>query len=864
MADCGKKVALMPEIRARRPVNTATATATGLGHLLVDRSGEAGTPLASGSPTACVIPAGVHSIAYRDTAGSLHELWPAAPGVTGTRTLTANAGAPPAAGSPFAYVDTRRNTRILLYRGGDGTVHSLAWSADAVGHDNLSGIAGAPPTHGDPVGYYVHAADANHVIYRTADNHLHEMNWIGVDPVVYGGNLTRSISAPRAAGDPTAFVNAPGVNIVVYRSEHNQILSLHWTDGPTGLDDLSGFAGTPPAAGEPFGYYTPHDDMHQVVYRARDGHLWELSWTGAAPVAGRDLTSLSGAPPATGDPVAYYNAGRNTKHVIYGSAHILLNDISWTPGSLPGYLDLTEAATAHPATDRLAAFTVEGPNDTQHVAYRGLNNHIYEVVWPVPVVLPPPIVTISPGPLIAPEDVALFDARWMDAADLSKRLDEYKVTLTDRKAWIAWGVFADAAAMVRLFELTRDHESLDHVKYLNHLRAINDVALAFRDDHHPGDGLPEGRNPFCLTCHPPIVDRARGRVVPAWGSGILYSDFVSNGALNPVDHVTSGVYLYGIAAFARLVAEHRESQLVYGARAMEFANAALETMFAFLPEFDTRQVGGFVEGTFHRPRRSPTASECAQARDRAKEHVRQLDRENFDGLSVEIDKAYGTCTEAGRYAGKPLAHNEAGALMMSLIELWRALDSDFYRTSPARQSNADVARGLIPLMVTRFQRYFVNRLKVKDERARYEWHYNDDVPDPHVENSSHANLDMFYLDVLRRNRRRLDTQVAPAGEPILLNAPMLGRFANTFLHVARPAEIDHGGHMRGNVHGDPTEPDKTGRTDVFNYSLDGWVTLAVADATVYRLCRDILLRTSGRTQEYLGIGTHAALLANKR
>ena len=228
--------------------------------------------------------------------------------------------------------------------------------------------------------------------------------------------------APQAI--PTAFVNAPGVNIVVYRSEHNQILSLHWTDGPTGLDDLSGVAGTPPAAGEPFGYYTPHDDMHQVVYRARDGHLWELSWTGAAAVVGRDSTSLSGAPPATGNPVAYYNAGRNTKHVIYGSAHILLNDISWTAGSLPGHLDLTEAAAAFPATDRLAAFTVEGPNDTQHVAYRGLNNHIYEVVWPVPVVLPPPIVTISPGPLIAPEDVALFDARWMDAADLSKRLEE--------------------------------------------------------------------------------------------------------------------------------------------------------------------------------------------------------------------------------------------------------------------------------------------------------------------------------------------------------------------------------------------------------------------------------------------------------
>ena len=199
MAGCGKTVALIPDERARRAVKRVMATR--IGHRLVDRSAEFGTPLASGSPTACVIPGlGVHNIAYRDTSGSLHELWRDAQGVTGTTNLTANAGAPPAAGSPFAYVDTRRNTRILLYRGGDGTVHSLAWSTDAVGHDNLSGIAGGPPTHGDPVGYYVHAADANHVIYRTADNHLHELSWIAVDPVVYGGNLTRSISAPRAAG----------------------------------------------------------------------------------------------------------------------------------------------------------------------------------------------------------------------------------------------------------------------------------------------------------------------------------------------------------------------------------------------------------------------------------------------------------------------------------------------------------------------------------------------------------------------------------------------------------------------------------------------------------------------------------------
>lgn len=841
--------------------------ATRLGHRLIDRSAEFGTPPASGSPTGCVIPGlGVHNIAYRDPSGRLHELWRDARGVTGTTNLTANAGAPGAVGNPFAFVNTRGNLQILLYRGGDGTVRSLYWSTGAVGHDNLSGTAGAPAAAGDPVGYYVHTADVHHVVYRGDDRHLHELSWVGAAPVVYGGNLTWTISAPRAAGDPSAFANAQGVNIVVYRSEHSQILSVYWLDGPSGLDDLSGVAGTPEAAGDPVGYYTPHDDMHQVVYRAPDGHLWELFWSGAAAVAGRDLTALAQAPAAHGNPVAYYSPGTNTKHVVFRSADGRLHEIWWLSGGTPSHADLTDAAAAPLAADDPAAFAVEGPA-TQHVVYRGYDHHIYEVSWPVAVPVPPPLVTIAPDPQVTPEDIAQFDARWMSAEDLADRLAEYRLRLTHRQAWVAWGVFDDASAMVRMFELRPDRT------YLDHLRGINDVVLQYRDDKHPGDGHPGLDNPICMTCWPPIEDRVRGRVAPAWGSGIIYSDFVGNGGLNPVDHVTSGVYLYGIAAFARLVAEQAAFRATYGELAVAFANAALESFWVFAPDFDTRQVGQFVEGTIHRPRRVPSAAECRSAQTRAKEHVRRFDPAGFDDLAGRIDDAYEACTRAGRYAGKPLAHNEAGALLMSFIELWRALDSDLYRNSPQRHSSATLARGMIPLMATRLQRYFIARLKPKGSGAErhYQWNYNDDVPDPHVENSSHANLDMYYLDVLRRNRARLNVELVAAGEPIQLSATILRRLANTcLLQVARPSEIGRGGNVRRNVAGDPAEPDTAGKTDGFNYSLDGWVTLAAADANVYRVCRDVLLRTSRRVgepglfQEYLGVGTHAALLANKR
>jgi hypothetical protein len=111
-----------------------------------------------------------------------------------------------------------------------------------------------------------------------------------------------------------------------------------------------------------------------------DGHLWELYWPGEARVAGWDLTAPSGAPTPTGVLAAYYSAGTNTKHVIYRTGSEL-HEIWWTPGGgVPAWNNLTTAYGLPPADDAPAAFTVEGPN-TQHVAYRGTDDQIYEVLW---------------------------------------------------------------------------------------------------------------------------------------------------------------------------------------------------------------------------------------------------------------------------------------------------------------------------------------------------------------------------------------------------------------------------------------------------------------------------------------------------
>ena len=105
---------------------------------------------------------------------------------------------------------------------------------------------------------------------------------------------------------------------MVYRGTDGDIHSLYWTGtGAVGHDNLSGVAGTPKAAGDPVAYYTAHDDVHQVVYRGVDDHLYELWWEARTRSPLGPERPRRRPPQAEGDPAAYYSAGSNTKHVLY-------------------------------------------------------------------------------------------------------------------------------------------------------------------------------------------------------------------------------------------------------------------------------------------------------------------------------------------------------------------------------------------------------------------------------------------------------------------------------------------------------------------------------------------------------------------
>ena len=219
-------------------------------------------------------------------------------------------------------------------------------------------------------------------MYALRNGHLQELFWAANDPVAGGGDLTASAAAPPAAGRAAPMVDDSGTHVVVYRAADGVIHDLYWTTGAVRVEDLSGYAGRPPAAYDPAAYWTAHDSLHEVVYVDAAGQVQELWWAGAAPVQGRALTTRFGpAYTAVGTPAAYYSPQTEARHAAFRSVHGGLHLLTWTaPNEDVHLLDLTGQYGLPAAAGDPAAAVVPGTR-RQHLAYRGVDGHIYEVTW---------------------------------------------------------------------------------------------------------------------------------------------------------------------------------------------------------------------------------------------------------------------------------------------------------------------------------------------------------------------------------------------------------------------------------------------------------------------------------------------------
>ncbi len=430
-------------------------------------------------------------------------------------------------------------------------------------------------------------------------------------------------------------------------------------------------------------------------------------------------------------------------------------------------------------------------------------------------------VSVSDGNAITPADIAAFDGWWMKPEVCASWLQDAEDA--HKKRQHGWAFPDRMLAMGHLFELTHDE------RYLKHLRHFIELALRYRDDHYPGTTAGERA---CPRCEPMPIDDFRGGHVAGWGGiqdehGVPMKVTPSgkkclHDLCSGISEDLTGQYAQGVAAFARIVTEDPSLQAAYGADAVRYANEALKTMWALMPQMQYRPVGNFSEG-----------------------YVADITHHRLSD-------------------GRPLEYNGNAAVMMMLMELWRALDSPFYRQSAPQPLEAEPSRVLIPVLVSRFQRHFSNRLQTWTDTPngspRFHWTYGEDPDEQYAENQ-HSVIDMRYIDMLRRNFERLNARAAPLGEPIAFDSSFLGRFVDTFVFKIAEVPWTFGGsNLAQDVDGRGREPKQNG-------NCKGWVNLAVADPDVYNICRDVTVRfvngnDGGTGESAFSIGMHSEVLMN--
>jgi hypothetical protein len=259
---------------------------------------------------------------------------------------------PQVVGRPAGYVNDATGTQHVVYRGDAefNVINEVRWDGTGLHYTNLNLAAGGTPAgvatgSGDPAAYVFRAQGTEHVVYRGFDNHVHEL-WWDATAGWHHSDLTAVTGAPAAAGDPAGYVfEAQGTQHVMYRSGNGHVHELWWdaTNG-WGSGDLTAVTGAPTAAGDPAGYVFDAEGSQHVIYRAGNGRLYELWWTAAQGWNQGDLTAAAGSPHAAGDPGAYAFRAEGTQHVVYRTADGHLHEMWWRPGPGNHDGDLTIAA----------------------------------------------------------------------------------------------------------------------------------------------------------------------------------------------------------------------------------------------------------------------------------------------------------------------------------------------------------------------------------------------------------------------------------------------------------------------------------------------------------------------------------------
>jgi len=315
---------------------------------------------------------------------------------------TALAGGHDVVGNPTEYLSTlpgQLEAIRIVYRIASGHVEEMAVNGISWSVRDLTALTHAPAAAGDPAASQTRLSGQDpvgQVVYRTAGGHIELLTIRGNPlPAATGVDLTALTGAPVAAGDPAMYqTNLAGQGLVlriVYRAAGwggAHIVELSVRAGhPWKQADLTALTGAPAAAGNPAGYETHLDGQGstgRVVYRTASGHVEELSVRAGHPWTRADLTALTGAPAAAGNPAGYLThlTGQGlAARVIYRTASGHVEELSVRVGHPWTRADLTAITGAPAAAGNPAGYQtiLGGESPVARVVYRTASGHIEQL-----------------------------------------------------------------------------------------------------------------------------------------------------------------------------------------------------------------------------------------------------------------------------------------------------------------------------------------------------------------------------------------------------------------------------------------------------------------------------------------------------
>ena len=331
---------------------------------------------------------------YIGTDKHVHELYITAGAAWVDNDLTEEAGAVPPITTPAtSALDGYRlsdDSQHVFFIGTDNHVYELYITAGAGWiYNDLTALARAvPPNPTTALDGYRLSDDSKHVFFIGTDGHVHELQiarggrWVDNDLTTLAGAGAVPPSAGSALdgfrlSDDSEHVNFIGTDGHVHELTHT---GAGWVDND--LTTLAGAGAVPPTPNSALDGFRLSDDSEHVIFIGTDSHVHELTHTGASWVD-NNLTTLAGAgavPPTLNSALDGFRLSDDSEHVFFIGTDAHVHELTHTGA---GWVDndLTTLAGAVPPIPTTALDGYRLSNDSKHVNFIGTDNHVHELYF---------------------------------------------------------------------------------------------------------------------------------------------------------------------------------------------------------------------------------------------------------------------------------------------------------------------------------------------------------------------------------------------------------------------------------------------------------------------------------------------------